>query len=79
MKLTINKAENQRFVCADSMFFSACNEFGDPVTVDVSLGDWKAIQREWADDPVAKVEEMTGEARACWVDFGADRVWRVRL
>ena len=79
MKVTVSRAADQHWICAGSMFFAAQNEVGDPVTIDASLEAWDTVQRDWADDPIAKIEDMAEDPRAGWEPFGADRVWRVYL
>lgn len=79
MKLTISRRANDRWTVDSAMRFSARNELGDRVTVDIQKDDWNEITLVWSEDPIGKLEQLARDRRAHWGNFGAGLVWRVYL
>ncbi len=81
MKLTIsrNASERREDEVGDVICFEAQTITGDSVTVEVTREAWERILVDYRTDPVAKLEEMSGDRRAHWANFATKKVWRLYL
>lgn len=79
MKLIISRNESDRREVDNVVCFDGRTIADDRVVVEVSREAWDQILVDWHRDPVAKLEEMSLDARAHWARFATGKVWRLYL